>query len=139
MLNVILCAAIILSPATTTQDETELLARMITAEARGEPLKGQRAVAWVAVNRVQAGGWFGDNLPDVLHKPFQFVLHRHYTTQAYKVARSVLHGSGADPTDGATHFHSTLYSPPRWAKGDAFTRTATIGNHAFYRQRRAGE
>jgi flagellar basal body rod protein FlgB len=34
-------------------------------------------------------------------------------------------------TDGATHFHATFVSPS-WSR--TFTRTASIGNHRFYRQ-----
>jgi len=137
MLNVILCAVIILTPATTTQEETELLARMITAEARGEPEAGQAAVAWVAVNRAQAGGWFGDSLEAVLRKRGQFALHRHYTTQALRIASDVLSGATGDATDGATHFYAARTQAPSWAV--TFVHTATIGGHKFYRNRRASD
>ncbi len=48
-----------------TRDDLWILAKMIWAKARGEPLEGQIAVANVILNRVRRGGWWGDTVPGV--------------------------------------------------------------------------
>ena len=55
-----------------TYEEVEMLAKTIWAEARGVPSTArQAAVAWCALNRLDAGG-YGDTLTEVLSKPYQF-------------------------------------------------------------------
>lgn len=55
-----------------TYEEVEMLAKTIWAEARGVPSTArQAAVAWCALNRLDAGG-HGDTLAEVLSKPYQF-------------------------------------------------------------------
>ena len=55
-----------------TYEEVEMLAKTIWAEARGVPSTArQAAVAWCALNRLDAGG-YGDTLAEVLSKPYQF-------------------------------------------------------------------
>lgn len=55
-----------------TYEEVEMLAKTIWAEARGVPSKArQAAVAWCALNRLDAGG-YGDTLAEVLSAPYQF-------------------------------------------------------------------
>ena len=58
--------------------EIDTLARTIFGEARGEPIKGQEAVASVVLNRVKVaqarGGryWWGHDIISVCQKPYQF-------------------------------------------------------------------
>lgn len=53
-------------------EEVEMLAKTLWAEARGVPSTArQAAVAWCALNRLDAGG-YGDTLAEVLSKPYQF-------------------------------------------------------------------
>jgi spore germination cell wall hydrolase CwlJ-like protein len=47
-----------------------------------------------------------------------------------KIAHIMLNGGPRDLTDGATYYHAK-YVNPSWAR--AFTRTATVGKHHFYR------
>lgn len=55
-----------------TYEEVEMLAKTLWAEARGVPSTArQAAVAWCALNRLDAGG-YGDTLAEVLSKPYQF-------------------------------------------------------------------
>lgn len=55
-----------------TYEEVEMLAKTMWAEARGVPSTArQAAVAWCALNRLDAGT-FGDTLAEVLSKPYQF-------------------------------------------------------------------
>lgn len=125
--------------------ELECLALNIYHEARSESRAGRLAVAAVTLNRarssaypnsicavVRQGGerrhrcqfsWWCDGKSD---RPTEQRAWR----QALKLAESTLLGLEKDPTGGATHYHAT-YVRPHWAK--AFTRTARIGQHLFYR------
>ena len=49
-----------------------VFAKTIWAEARGEPLEGQIAVANVIINRARQGGWWGDEVAKVCRKPKHF-------------------------------------------------------------------
>ena len=55
-----------------TRDDLWTFAKTIWAEARGEPLDGQIAVANVILNRARQGGWWGDDVAGVCCKPKQF-------------------------------------------------------------------
>jgi N-acetylmuramoyl-L-alanine amidase len=54
-----------------TKEEKELLARLVHAEAKGEPFKGKVAVAEVVLNRVE-DGQFPDTVKDVIYQKRQF-------------------------------------------------------------------
>lgn len=59
--------------APVTEEERELIARIVYLEARGEPAEGQQAVAEVILNRVAAEN-FPDTVADVVYQenPQQF-------------------------------------------------------------------
>lgn len=110
--------------------QVHCVAQAVYHEARGESLKGQRAVAHVIINRSKNRGL---TPCQVIKQKGQF----HFRTQAkyagaawdqaYKIASTVL--SFKDPTGGASFFHNLKVSP-KWR----LTRTATIGQHVFYRK-----
>ena len=114
------------------------LALNIYHEARGEPIIGQRAVAHVVVNRVK-DPQFPDEVCKVVYQDSQFSWvkkrkpkpHGKPWEDAKEVASTVLLGKSADPTKGATHFHTTLIKP-KWSYRLRYTRT--ISKHVFYRQ-----
>ena len=54
-----------------TPDDIDLMAKVVWAEARGESLEGQRAVAEVILNRLNSPN-FPDNLHDVIYGEGQF-------------------------------------------------------------------
>lgn len=119
------------------------------AEARGEPLEGQVAVAWVIRNRAERPRWWGRSLEEVCLKPFQFSCWlpsdpqskkladpKTLETASYKamltVVRDVMAGRIADPTGGADHYCTLAVAPAtKWAKDRKPIRV--IGNHNFYR------
>lgn len=115
------------------------LAEMITWEARGEPLEGRYAVAWVVLNRVQHSRW-GDDILSVVNERKQFsylqdMKHQSPPTQkdwteAFIVAYDVLHGDVVSPVWDANHYHSVSVNPS-WNKD--MELVAQIGNHIFYR------
>lgn len=128
----------------------DTLARTIYGEARGEPVRGQEAVAAVVMNRVgrameRGGWWWGSSVVEVCRRPFQFSCwnandpNRARIERAdandrefaicIRIARRAVSGALADPTGGATHYHAANAHPP-WAK--AREPSAVIGRHKFY-------
>ncbi len=133
-------------PAQRGDAEWSCLAKALYFEARGEPVRGQFAVAEVILNRVEALE-YPDSICDVVHQgshrknacQFSFACDGRPETirekdaflQVGKIAALMISGAPRALTDGATHFHTNAVRP-RWAS--KFPRTATIGSHRFYRQ-----
>lgn len=126
-------------------EQWRCLAQAIYFEARGEPLKGQIAVAEVVLNRVDNRA-YPDTVCGVTNqgassgRACQFSYACNGTKRmasplprerAEKLAAIMLAGRERTVTDGATHFHAT-YVRPAWSR--KFVRTAAIGQHIFYRQ-----
>lgn len=110
----------------------QMLARIISAEAKGEPFTGQVAVGAVILNRVESGRFPKTIAANVL-KPGQFepVANGHIwnepTDSAVKAARLAL--QGWDPTNGALYFFNPAKTSSRWIwSRPVITR---IGNHIF--------
>src|SRR5262245_20911607 len=55
-----------------TSDDLDVMARPVWGEARGEPLDGKTAVAWVIKNRADHPGWWGHGIAGVCRQPWQF-------------------------------------------------------------------
>ena len=51
--------------------DINLLARLVSAEAKGEPYRGQVAVAAVVLNRIESSS-FPNTIPDVIYEPGAF-------------------------------------------------------------------
>ena len=127
-------------------DSTQVFARTLWGEARSEGTIGMAAVAAVIINRVQVGGWWGNDIKQVCLQPYQFSCWnksdpnlpkmRRLTSKdpdfikALTIARLAEAGLLKDPTNGATHYH-TIWVSPNWAKGKGvcFSR----GSHLFYK------
>lgn len=127
------------------------LAEAIYFEARGEPRRGQVAVAQVVMNRV-----YHDEFPDTIcgvvyqnqhwrnrcqfsfacdGKPERIREPRAWDV-AEAVAKQVLEKRGLiDTLDDSTHYHAT-YVRPRWAP--RMIRLDRIGIHIFYKGRYGG-
>jgi N-acetylmuramoyl-L-alanine amidase len=127
-------------------DELELVARTVWAEGRGEPFKGQVAIAHVIFNRVEAGR-FGVGPKGVCSKPNAFSCWRADDPNRgkaltvtledpsfRKAVEAVLLARSQRPLDvlgGCTHyFADSLPEWPRWAVGK--TPQVIIGHHAFF-------
>ncbi|MCK8826259.1 cell wall hydrolase [Natroniella acetigena] len=120
---------------TVTDQEVELLARIIHGEARGEPYMGQVAVGAVVLNRV-IDSFFPDSIRDVIYQPRQFSpvfdgqIDLTPNRTAYRAAEAALRGE--DPTRGAVYFYN-----PRTANYISWFETrdvvVEIGNHVFAR------
>lgn len=131
--------------------ETDVLARTLWGEARGEGSAGMQAVACVILNRVRVVQdlgryWWGNNIIQVCQKPYQFSCWNRsdpnfrklqavddrdmYFATALRIARRSIAGTIADITMGATHYHAAGITP-YWARGEK--PVAVIGRHIFYR------
>jgi N-acetylmuramoyl-L-alanine amidase len=121
--------------ASTTYNNRDiyLLARLITAEASGEPFKGQVAVASVILNRT-ADAKFPETIAGNIFKPHQFesvsngLIWEQPSPESYKAANAAL--KGWDPTYGAKYFFNPAkINGPSWI----WTRNIKqrIGNHVF--------
>ena len=102
-----------------TYEEVEMLAKTIWAEARGVPSTArQAAVAWCALNRLDAGG-YGDTLAEVLSKPYQFAYDpaSPVTGEFLILAEDVLLRWGAEK-DGEEDVGRTLPADYLFFEGD---------------------
>lgn len=132
-------------PKATGKEDLACLAEALYFEARGESVRGQFAVAEVILNRVDTSA-YPNTVCGVIHQgtgrkyqcQFTYTCDGHSEKinepKAYervaKVARVMLDGGERALTSGATHYHTKAVNP-RWAR--KFPRTASIGQHLFYR------
>jgi spore germination cell wall hydrolase CwlJ-like protein len=123
-----------LAEAPKYDDETICLAKNIYYEARGEPLRGKLAVAWVTLNRV-ASGKFRDTICKVVYqknqfswtsrrqgKPKEWAMWLESLQLAYWITQQP-----QIVAFEALYFHATNINPG-WKK----SKLETIGNHHFY-------
>jgi N-acetylmuramoyl-L-alanine amidase len=110
----------------------ELLARIISAEARGEPYLGQVAVGAVVLNRIEHPS-FPDTLSGVVYQRGAFSclndgqFYEPISDSAYKAASDAI--NGLDPSGGAIYYYNPVKSTNKWI----FSRPVitTIGDHRF--------
>ena len=117
--------------AEVSQEDCELIAKIVYLEARGEPLEGQQAVAEVILNRVAAGN-FPDSVEEVIFQgadgsgPLQFSTAAHLdeavpTDKQYAAVGQALYGEPILPMD-VVFFSTTGENSRIWG---------TIGGHIF--------
>lgn len=110
----------------------ELLARIISAEARGESYLGQVAVGAVVLNRVEHPS-FPDTVSGVVYQNGAFSclydgqFYEKIADSAYRAARDAL--NGIDPSGGAIYYYNPKKATSKWI----FSRPVitTIGEHVF--------
>jgi N-acetylmuramoyl-L-alanine amidase len=125
--------------------EFEIVQQTIYAEARGEPLDGQKAVAWVIYNRSQIGGYFGSTMEEVCLKPQQFECWLpHIKAQWYPPRELGVYNTiggwlktvfqGKDYSNGADHYNNpSKEGNPPWTRN--CVETVRFGGHVFYKAR----
>lgn len=113
-------------------DETALLARIISSEARGESYIGQVAVGAVILNRVEHPS-FPNSISGVVFQPgaFTAVNDGQITVptaeSSIRAAKDAL--NGVDPTGGAIYYYNPDKTSNKWIRTrPIITR---IGNHLF--------
>ena len=109
-----------------------LLARIISAEARGEPYNGQVAVGAVVLNRVRHPS-FPDTISGVIYQTDAFTavsdgqFDQPIAESAYRAAQDALNGS--DPSGGALYYFNPATATSAWIWSRPMI--VTIGNHRF--------
>lgn len=110
----------------------ELLARIISAEARGESYLGQVAVGAVVLNRMEHPS-FPDTLSGVVYQNGAFSclydgqFYEPIADSAYSAARDAL--NGLDPTGGAIYYYNPKTATNKWITSRPVI--TTIGRHVF--------
>lgn len=109
-----------------------LLARIISAEARGEPYEGQVAVGAVVLNRVRHPS-FPNTIAGVIYQNGAFTaivdgqFDEPISSQSYQAARDAL--NGWDPSGGAIYYYNPAKTTNTWIYSREVIKT--IGNHVF--------
>lgn len=119
--------------ATSGRDnDLYLLARMISAEARGEPYTGQVAVGAVILNRVRHPS-FPNTISGVIYQPGAFSalydgqFDQPIADSARRAAQDAM--NGWDPTGGAIYYYNPEKTTNKWIWSRPVI--ATIGKHVF--------
>lgn len=138
-------------------NEEEMLALALTmwGEARNQGTEGMRAVGHVIKNRAESNHpkMFGSGIEGVALAPKQFSAWNKgdpnrdkmlnigdlkpgmpgydQWLEAQNIAKKILQGRDADPTDGSLYYHTKAVNPA-WAKN--IDPVKKIGDHVFYNE-----
>lgn len=115
-----------------SDNDLNLLAKLIYGEARGESYTGQVAVGAVVLNRVKSSS-FPNTISGVIYQKNAFTavsdgqINLAPDQTAKKAAKDAL--NGWDPTNGALYYYNPAIATSSWI----FSRKTltTIGNHVF--------
>ncbi len=116
----------------TSSGNVALLARLISAEARGESYSGQVAVGAVVMNRMRHSS-FPNSMSGVIYQPGAFSCltdgqwNQPVADSAYKAARAAL--AGTDPSGGAIYYFNPSTATSKWIWSRP--HILTIGKHRF--------
>ena len=116
----------------STSGDVALLARLISAEARGESYEGQVAVGAVVLNRVEHPS-FPNTVSGVIYQKGAFSclsdgqFDKPVAQSAYQAARDAL--NGYDPSGGAIYYFNPSTATSQWIWSRPLI--VTIGKHRF--------
>lgn len=114
------------------EHDVALLARVISAEARGEPYAGQVAVGAVILNRIEHPS-FPNTLAGVVYQPGAFTcmvdgqIDQPVAESARRAAQEALNGS--DPSGGAIYYFNPNTATSAWIWSRPLIKV--IGKHRF--------
>lgn len=120
------------SSGSTSTASLNLISRFVHAEARGEPYKGQVAVAAVILNRVKDSR-FPNTVSGVVYQSGAFTcvsdgqINLSPDETSKKAAQDAM--NGWDPTYGAIYYFNPNTATSKWIWSRPLT--ITIGNHRF--------
>ena len=115
-----------------SSSDFQLLARLISAEARGEPYTGQVAVGAVVLNRIEHPS-FPNSISSVIYQKGAFSciddgqFYVEVADSAYSAARDAL--NGMDPRGGAIYYFNPSTATSKWIWSRPLIKT--IGKHRF--------
>lgn len=113
-----------------TAEERDLVERVVAAEARGESIEGQMAVAQVIMDRAATRN---QSITKVCTAPAQFAEpYQGEISEKTKDAVSFVFDKGEKVFEQATHFYAwELIDAPYWTKDKEFV--GRIEGHDFYK------
>ena len=114
---------------TLTAEERELVERVVAAEARGEKIETQMAVAQTILNRAETRG---QTVTEVCTAAYQFAKpYQGEVSEKTQDAVRFVFDDGAKVFDKVTHFYAhKLIDPPYWTESKEFK--GEIGGVRFY-------
>lgn len=118
--------------STSNSSDTNLLARIIYGEARGEPYTGQVAVGAVVLNRVKHSS-FPNTIAGVIYQSGAFdavsdgQINMTPDSTAIKAAKDAI--NGWDPSYGSIYYFNPATATNKWIWSRP--HTVTIGKHRF--------
>ena len=130
--NKTLAALGISTGSTANSGSIDLLARLISAEARGEPYVGQVAVGAVVLNRMEHPS-FPNTMSGVIFQSGAFTCvtdgqwDKPVADSAYSAAKDAL--NGWDPSGGAIYYFNPATATSKWIWSRPLI--VTIGKHRF--------
>ena len=111
-----------------TEDERDLVERVVAAEARGEKIETQMAVAQTILNRAETRG---QTVTEVCTAAYQFAKpYQGEVSEKTQDAVRFVFDDGAKVFDKVTHFYATWIDPPYWTESKEFK--GEIGGVRFY-------
>lgn len=120
------------SASSSGNNDVALLARLISAEARGEPYSGQVAVGAVVMNRIRHPS-FPNSMSGVIYQSGAFSclsdgqFNQPVADSAYRAARDAI--NGWDPSGGAIYYFNPGTATSKWIWSRPLI--VTIGKHRF--------
>lgn len=120
------------SASQNASGDVALLARLISAEARGEPYSGQVAVGAVVLNRIESPS-FPNTMSGVIYQSGAFSCLQDgqfwgdVTDSAYRAARDAI--NGWDPSGGAIYYFNPSTATSSWIWSRPLI--TVIGKHRF--------
>lgn len=120
------------SPEGGNSGDLDLLARLISAEARGEPYIGQVAVGAVVLNRIDHPS-FPNTMAEVIYQKDAFTcindgqFNEPVAESAYRAAKEAM--DGYDPSYGAIYYFNPVTATSKWIWSRPLI--VEIGKHRF--------
>lgn len=120
------------SASDSNSGDVALLARLISAEARGEPYTGQVAVGAVVLNRMKHPS-FPNTMSGVIYQSGAFTcitdgqFNEPVASSCYQAARDAL--NGWDPSGGAIYYFNPATATSKWIWSRPLI--TVIGKHRF--------
>lgn len=119
-------------PSTLSKSEKDLLARLVEAEAKGEPYAGKVAVATVIFNRVDSP-LFPNTVKEVIYQTGQFTpvkngeINKPASSESIRAVNEAISFRGKG--NGSLYFYNPKKTSNQWLRSKQVT--VIIGNHVF--------
>ncbi|WP_315073201.1 cell wall hydrolase [uncultured Clostridium sp.] len=119
-----------------TGEDIDLMAKVVSAESRGEPYAGKVAVASVVLNRT-IDPHFPNTIKEVIFQKnaFSCVKNGQINASADQDCYDAVYDAirGIDPTNDALFFYNPAIATCTWMKETQKINETTIGHHTFFK------